>query len=383
MVSDCYPPRLGGIEVQVAGLSDHLRQRGLDVGVLTATAGPEEPGVARLTPPVPLPVPINPWAGPDFRALLPRADVAHIHLGILAPFATQAARLALSAGIPTVITWHSILGGVAGAALRRTGGWRRWIEAGAIPTAVGEHLAEQLAAVVGADAAAGIQVLPNGVDPDLWRSPGGEGGRGQGSRGEDASGEGRADDGPIRIVCANRFARRRRPLAVVDVVRRIRDRLREQVGSPVAVELEVAGDGPLLAPVRQYVRSEGLAEWVELPGRLPRQELARRYHRAHLYLTPSRTESFGIAALEARTAGLPVAGLYDGGLRDFVTDEVTGILGRDDEDLIARTARLLADRARLAAMARRLRTTLPDQAWPAVVDSTIGIYQQAIEGHAR
>ena len=64
LVSDCYLPRLGGIEVQVADLAEQLRAAGHTVLVLTATAGPEQDGVCRVDPPVPLGMPINPWAGP-------------------------------------------------------------------------------------------------------------------------------------------------------------------------------------------------------------------------------------------------------------------------------------------------------------------------------
>lgn len=379
MVSDCYLPRLGGIEVQVAELSRRLRERGAQVAVLTATppeASPErrlgsqpqpenrdeadEPGVARLLPPVPLPAPINPWAGPELHRLMSQSDVVHIHLGVLAPFASHAARIALAAGLPTVITWHSILGGPSARLLRWQGRWSRWLDRGAVGTAVGAHLVDQLRTVVGSEAQ--IEVVPNGVDPEQWRSP-----------------QPAPPDGPVRIICANRFARRRRPFAVVKVMRRIRDR----VGTAAPIEVEIAGSGPLLGPVRQYVRAEGLTDWIHLPGRLTRPELAFRYHRSHLYLTPSRTESFGIAALEARTAGLPVAGLYAGGLRDFVTDEVTGILADDDDDLVRRSAALVADRRRLTAMAERLRTTEPEQAWPHVLDATMAVYQRAVTGGRR
>lgn len=376
MVSDCYLPRLGGIEVQVAELSTRLRERGAQVAVLTATppghdaadapADPAEHGVARLLPPIPMPAPINPWAGPELRRLMAGADVVHVHLGVMAPFATQAARLALEAGLPTVITWHSILGGPSAHLLRWQGRWARWVKAGAIPTAVGEHLVDQLRPVIGGDGAAvPIEVLPNGVDVDRWRNPAPT-----------------PADGPVRIMCANRFARRRRPFAVVNVMRRIRDLVRDlggDGGDAAAIEVEIAGSGPLLGPVRQWVRAEGLEGWVSLPGRLERSELAARYHRSHLYLTPSRTESFGIAALEARTAGLPVAGLAAGGLRDFVTDEVTGIMAADDDDLVRRSAALIADRSRLTAMGELVRTTEPDQAWPNVLDITTGIYERAID----
>jgi glycosyltransferase involved in cell wall biosynthesis len=227
------------------------------------------------------------------------------------------------------------------------------VDAGAVPTAVSRAAARQVDGVLGGRRP--VAVLPNGIDPDAWRAPGPP-----------------PADGPLRVVTAIRFARRKRPLAALTTARRVRELL---PGTDVRVE--VAGDGPLLAPLRRTAERDASGEWLTLPGRLTRAELAERYHRAHLYLSPARLESFGIAALEARTAGLPVAGLAGAGLAEFVTDGVTGLLARDDDDLVHRVAALLADRPALGAMAEHNRTVLPDQVWPEVVRRTRALYEQA------
>ena len=49
MLTDCYPPRLGGIESQVRDLSRQLVLAGHEVEVFTATAGPN--GERAVTPP--------------------------------------------------------------------------------------------------------------------------------------------------------------------------------------------------------------------------------------------------------------------------------------------------------------------------------------------
>ena len=57
---------------------------------------------------------------------------------------------------------------------------------------------------------------------------------------------------------------------------------------------------------------------MSLPGRIARDELSARYAAADLYVSPSALESFGIAALEARTwtAG---RGAVRSGVGEFVT----------------------------------------------------------------
>ncbi|TQL50220.1 glycosyltransferase involved in cell wall biosynthesis [Ornithinicoccus hortensis] len=352
-MSDCYLPRLGGIEVQVDDLAHHLREAGHDVRVATATPGPETPGVVRLLPPVRLPVPINPWAGADLRDLMAQAEVVHVHLGIVAPFASMAATRATRMGLPTVVTWHSMFGALT-PLLRYAEPWRRWVRGGAVPTAVGRAAADQVERATGS--VAPVQVLPNGIEVADWAAPAPPPG-----------------GGPVQVACAIRFARRKRPLAVLDMVHRMRDELAGEVD----VQVVVAGDGPLLAPMREVVRRQGWADWLHLPGRLPRPELARRYHHSHLYLSPARLESFGIAALEARTAGLPVAGLEGSGIGEFVEDGVSGVLAPDDDALVTRVVELVRDRPLLDRIAGHNRTTPPAQAWPAVVEATVSTYEQA------
>jgi len=350
LVSDCFLPRLGGIEVQVAGLAAQLRGLGHQVVVLTASPGPDTAGVVRIVPPVPLPV--NPWAGPALGTVIAGADVVHAHLGIVAPFASHAVEVAQRLQVPTVVTWHSMLGRV-GPLVRYAARWRTWVRSGAVPTAVSAAAATQLQQVVGEHGR--VLVLHNGIDPADWAAPG------------------PVPPGPtVRVLSAMRFAGRKRPLALLRLARLIRSRLPDQV----PLQVEVPGEGPLLPVVRALVARLDMEPWLLLPGRLCQAELARRYHRAHLYLSPSRLESFGIAALEARTAGLPVAGLRGSGIEEFVHDGVTGVLARDDAGLALRVGDLLMDRARLDDIARHNRTTEPAQVWPRVIEVTLTAYDR-------
>ena len=73
--------------------------------------------------------------------------------------------------------------------------------------------------------------------------------------------------------------------------------------------------------------------WVELPGRLDAAELRDLYARADVYAAPAVLEAFGIATLEARTAGLPVVARAGTGVEEFVADGVEGLLASSDGDV--------------------------------------------------
>ena len=84
----------------------------------------------------------------------------------------------------------------------------------------------------------------------------------------------------------------------------------------------------------------------------PHHILSTYYRAADVVVVPSRSESFGLVALEAAACGIPVVASAVGGLLSLVDDDVTGLLveGRDPSDFAEAIDALLADPARLAAM---------------------------------
>ncbi len=119
--------------------------------------------------------------------------------------------------------------------------------------------------------------------------------------------------------------------------------------------------------------------WVELPGRLAPAALRDLYHRADLYLSPGELEAFGIAALEARTAGLPVLARAGTGVSEFVEAGVEGVVAPSDAALAAATARLVGDPMERASMAAACRARPPAVTWPHVVERSAEFYARAVD----
>jgi glycosyltransferase involved in cell wall biosynthesis len=114
------------------------------------------------------------------------------------------------------------------------------------------------------------------------------------------------------------------------------------------------GEGPELETARQRVKAAGLEADVEYAGE--NKDVVDVLSRAQLFLLPSATESFGLAALEAMACEVPVVASRVGGLPEVIDDGVTGFLcAPDDVDGMAQAGiRLLTDpalheRIRLAA----------------------------------
>lgn len=371
LLSDCYLPRLGGIEVQVHDLAAQLVARGHHVEIFTATAGSHGErhgrievvdGVAvhRMALRLPYDLPVNPLAPRRMRERLKGFDVAHVHMGVVSPFAVDAALLTTRMGLPTAMTWHCMLDRFA-TVVSAIGVVRRWAGQGMAMSAVSDVAARPLRRVVGVGSP--VTVLPNGIDVDAWR-PG------------PAS---RPADGAVRFVTAMRLAHRKRPVPMLRVMRRVRD----LVPTQVPLRLEILGDGPDRGSVERFVEEHGMAGWVSLPGRVSRDTLRDRYAAADVYISPARLESFGIAALEARTAGLPVVGRLGSGVGEFVTDGVNGFLAGDDGGMAAALARLAVDADLRRAMRAHNLDHEPAQDWSSVAALAEAEYARALGATVR
>lgn len=107
--------------------------------------------------------------------------------------------------------------------------------------------------------------------------------------------------------------------AFADVVREIPE-----------ARLEVFGDGPERAELEHLAESLGIGAQVGFHGFVDGHE--RLYGNLRLLAVPSHTESFGIAALEAMSCGIPIVAANVGGLPELVNDRETGRLVPPDDE---------------------------------------------------
>jgi D-inositol-3-phosphate glycosyltransferase len=129
------------------------------------------------------------------------------------------------------------------------------------------------------------------------------------------------------------------------------------LGRPDAILLIVGGasgaegDGET-ARTQELVADLGLREQVRFVPPQPHHILSTYYRAADIVLVPSRSESFGLVALEAAACGVPVVASAVGGLLSLVDDGMTGILvrSRAPEEFAKAIARILDEPALAASM---------------------------------
>lgn len=153
----------------------------------------------------------------------------------------------------------------------------------------------------------------------------------------------------------------------------------------VLVVGEDSGDARLAggerARLKERVRDSGLADRVRFLGAVSHDRVADYFALADVCVVPSRTESFGLVALEAQAMGTPVVAAAVGGLTEIVVDGVTGILVRDRDPrrYAEAIATVLADPARREAMGEAARHRAAGFTWTRAVDRLLSIYERVTD----
>jgi glycosyltransferase involved in cell wall biosynthesis len=131
---------------------------------------------------------------------------------------------------------------------------------------------------------------------------------------------------------------------------RILARALEQIGTH-DWRLLIVGDGPCRTCVEESFHAIP-PNRLRFLGALPPDRLAACYAAADLMVWPAINEAYGMALLEAQSAGLPVIAGRTGGVPDIVRDGVTGLLTPigDEAAFAGAVASLLTDKVLRAAM---------------------------------
>ena len=338
-------------------------QVGHDVRIITATPGhgPVLGGqdsvdglrVDRVVAHLPFELPVHPRTRHHLSGLLQRdpVDVVHVHAGVVSPFAWGGIRAALSVRVPVLATVHSVWDDAQRRMIAAAEGLVGWTARGVALSAVSELAASHVEAALGVH----VAVTPNGIDPEAWRVS---------SR--------TAYTGVLRVTSVMRMAPRKR---TEPLVRMLASAIARQEGALTAT---LVGDGPDRARAERLARRLGVEESIKFTGRLDRSRILAVFGDSDVYIQPSVKESFGIAALEARTAGLPVVARSQAGTSQFIHEGVEGLLASDDEGMIDALVRLAREPDLRERLAQHNRSTLPLETWPIVLAAVERAYTEAM-----
>lgn len=166
-----------------------------------------------------------------------------------------------------------------------------------------------------------------------------------------------------------------RPVKRVDDVVRIFGSVQEIIPS----KLILVGDGPERSRVEAMCREMGTCDDVIFLGKVknPTDVLGV----ADLFLLPSENESFGLAALEAMAAGVPVISTNTGGIPEVNRHGVSGMMSDvgDVEDMAKNCIYLLNDENRLNKFREKALARAREFDIHAILPKYEAIYESALE----
>lgn len=361
LICDWYLPRIGGTELHLHDLARRLAEEGHDVQVITPTPGPD---VTDGIPAHRLNVPLFPglgfvWTKSAFAKIesilkSENYDVVHCHGNIFSPASYGAVYLCQKMGIPVMITWKSILGVYTPvmAFLNLLFKWSKWP---VVFSAVSAVAAEDVKSIVKRKP---VHIVPNGIDASDWKAA-----RVPGSPGETS------------IVSVMRLTRKKRPDALIKMVPRIL----AKISPDIRLKVKIIGEGPDKESLEKLISKLSLENKVELAGYKTREEIRDIYSRSDIYVCVSKWESFGIAALEARCAGLPVVALESGGVKEIVEHGREGLIGKTDDEMVDHLVRLILEPETLSSLAEHNRNNPPPMNWNEVIALHLSLYRAAVD----
>jgi D-inositol-3-phosphate glycosyltransferase len=128
-------------------------------------------------------------------------------------------------------------------------------------------------------------------------------------------------------------------------------------------------------------KSLGLEKITKFLTPVSRQNLAKIYQASDLVIVPSYSESFGLVAVEAQAAGIPVVAASVGGLKTVVAHEKSGLLieNHDPQNWAHQINELINN----PSLRNKLSLGAVNQAnnfsWDSTVENLLSVYQAALE----
>ncbi|WCM56062.1 glycosyltransferase family 4 protein [Microbacterium sp. EF45047] len=342
LIASSFIPHVGGVETHVAQVAQRLQDRGHAVEVWTVDRG------MRSSRPFPVPVHYLPaplparsldgavrtvWSMPrawrEWRHVCRAFAPEVLAVQCFGPNGVYASALHRSTGTPLMISSHGETLGDDNNAYRSAFLRRSLTVAlgrAAAVTAPSRYVLDDLRARFGLAPGLG-RIVANGVDPAL------------GVRSPDAPRE--------RLVLAvGRLGRMKGFDLLIDAF--------AQAGL-AGVRLEIIGGGPERDALHRRIEAAGLGDRVRLVGERDAAGVARRIGEAAAVVVPSRSEAFGIAALEAWRGGAALVMTSRGGGAELVRDGEDAVLvdPTDTAALAAAIRSVMTDEERRLSLARR------------------------------
>ena len=152
------------------------------------------------------------------------------------------------------------------------------------------------------------------------------------------------------------------------------------ISKKVKSKLLLVGDGPEMCKIRNMVSKLDLDNKVIFTGR--QNDIIPLLNISDLYMLPSKSESFGLSALEAMSCGVPVIGTSIGGLKEVVEHGISGyICNPGDIKAMSKAAvAVLANKKNRIKMGLAARARAKKFDSKNIIEKYVDYYKKVLEG---
>ncbi|AQS59743.1 N-acetyl-alpha-D-glucosaminyl L-malate synthase BshA [Desulforamulus ferrireducens] len=289
-------------------------------------------------------------------------DLLHAHYAVPHSLGAHLARQISGRNVPVITTLHGTDTSLVGAHEEFYELTRYSLQVSDLVTVVSNYLARQTKDTF--DFHRELPVIYNFVDTEVFRPT------------DKSLRPKLTPRGEALLVHLSNFRPLKRVLDVVKVFHKVRQQR--------PARLIMIGDGPEKPAVEKLANSLGLTEDILFLGQ--QDTVAPLLAAADVMLFPSCCESFGLAALEALSCGVPVIATNSGGIPEVISHGEVGFLTGvgQVEEMAQYTLRLLNDQALHKKMSHRAReyvlTKFKAERW---VERYEKIYQEVLQKFGR
>lgn len=151
---------------------------------------------------------------------------------------------------------------------------------------------------------------------------------------------------------------------------------------PPESKLVIVGDGPEEEYLKGLAAEIGVADRVVFVGRVPQAQVALYLRAADVFVLNTRYEGLSHTILECMDVGIPVVATAVGGNMELIEDGFNGFLVPVDDrrQIVSAVRKLLYDRNVRDAFVQRSKEKVKDASWDRLVDTTVGILDQVARG---
>ncbi|PWA05760.1 glycosyl transferase [Pueribacillus theae] len=162
--------------------------------------------------------------------------------------------------------------------------------------------------------------------------------------------------------------------AIAQLIARLRER---DAALADKLHIMIVGGGPQLSELQQLAKDLHISSITEFVGAVPNEQVPYYLNQLDIYCALSRSESFGVAVLEASACEVPVVVSNVGGLPEVVEDGKTGFVVSHEKpgDIVDKLLHLVIDhdlRREFGKCGRRF--VRENYAWDAIVPKLESVY---------